>query len=247
MSGRTPWDLSTARFAIYYAPPEAGRWWDEGSRWLGRDAITGRFLDAPKVPGLSCTVHDATVDARRYGWHGTLKAPMRLAPGARLGDLREVALAVAARHGPFTLAMRPGVLPAGSGQRSDFAGFVALCPGAGATPVDALAEDCVRAFETLRAPLTDAETAKRRAQSLSSRQGEYLAAWGYPFVFDEFRFHMTLSDRVGTSDAAAIVDWWQPRVHTLGPMCVDSLAIFVEPAPGAPFVLHERFALGGTA
>lgn len=240
-------DLSVARFAIYYAPPPGSCWWTEGSRWLGRDAITGRDLFAPSVPGLSRALSDLTVDPRRYGLHATLKAPMRLAPQAQLGDLSGVAAAVAARHAPFDLVVHTDVIDTDNGKHP---GFVALRPRTGADDakaVDALAADCVRAFDDLRAPLTDAELAKRNPQRLTSRQREWLAQWGYPYVFDEFRFHVTLSDRVDANDATAITDWWQPRVRALGPMRVDSLAIFVQPSPGEPFRLHERFAFGEAA
>lgn len=240
-------DLSVARFAIYYAPPSGSCWWNEGSRWLGRDAIAGRDLLAPSVPGLSHALHDLTVDPRRYGLHATLKAPMRLAAQAQLSDLSGVAAAVAARHASFDLTVHTDVIDTDDGKRP---GFVALRPKSGAEDtkrIDALAADCVRAFDDLRAPMNDAELAKRNPQRLTSRQREWLTQWGYPYVFDEFRFHVTLSDRVDASDATTIVDWWQPRVQALGPMRVDSLAIFVQPSPAEPFLLHERFAFGETA
>ena len=240
-------DLSVARFAIYYAPPAGSCWWNEGSRWLGRDAMPGRCLNAPQVPGLSRSLHDVTADPRRYGLHATLKAPMRLAPQARPGDLSGIAAAVAARHAPFDLAVHTDVVDTDNGKRP---GFVALRPmqgSVGEKAVNALAADCVRAFDVLRALPTQAELAKRHAQPLSSRQRELLAQWGYPYVLDEFRFHVTLSDRVEANDAAAITDWWQPRVQALGALRVDSLALFVQPSPGAPFWLHERFAFGEAA
>lgn len=237
-------DLSVARFAIYYAPSAGSCWWNEGSRWLGRDAITGRLLNAPQVPGLSRSLHDVTADPRRYGLHATLKAPMRLASQDALARLSGIAAAVAARHAPFDLAVHTSVVDTDNGKRP---GFVALRPtvgSAGAKAVDALAADCVQAFDDLRAPPTDTELAKRHAQSLSSRQRDLLAQWGYPYVFDEFRFHVTLSDRVDANDAAAIAGWWQPRVQALGAMRVDSLALFVQPSPGEPFLQHERFIFG---
>ncbi|VVD71127.1 DUF1045 domain-containing protein [Pandoraea terrigena] len=237
-------DLSVARFAIYYAPSAGSCWWNEGSRWLGRDAITGRLLNAPQVPGLSRSLHEVTADPRRYGLHATLKAPMRLASQDGLARLSGIATAVAARHAPFDLAVHTDVVDTDNGKQP---GFVALCPTVGSVgtkAVDALAADCVQSFDDLRAPPTDVELAKRNAQPLSLRQRELLAQWGYPYVFDEFRFHVTLSDRVDASDAAAIANWWQPRVQALGVMRVDSLALFVQPAPGEPFLLHERFVFG---
>ncbi|VVE37535.1 DUF1045 domain-containing protein [Pandoraea anhela] len=244
---RRAFDLNVARFAIYYAPPSDACWWNEGSRWLGRDAMTGVERQAPSVPGLSRALHDLTTDPRRYGLHATLKAPMRLAPQATLSDLMGIATAVAARHAPFDLVVHTDVIGTEKGTR---AGFVALRPEAGAADenaVNALAADCVVAFDTLRAPLTEAELARRNPQWLTSRQRECLAQWGYPYVFEEFRFHVTLSDRVDAADATVITDWWRPRVQALGPMRVDSLAVFVQPTPGEPFHVFDRFAFGKAA
>lgn len=249
-------DLNVARFAVYYVPPAGSCWWHEGSRWLGRDAITNRALNAPQVAGLSSALSAVTVDARRYGLHGTLKAPMRLAAGAKLEDLSAIAAQVAARHTAFDLPLTIDVVDTDNGKRPGFVALrpktnVAGVPGAvsaagasAAKQIDALAFDCVEAFDGLRAPPTDAELARRLAQPLTTRQRELLTHWGYPFVFDEFRFHITLTDRVNAADAAAITDWWKPRVQALGAMRVDALALFVQPTPGAPFVLAERFALG---
>lgn len=251
-------DLSVARFAVYYVPPAGSCWWHEGSRWLGRDAITDKALNAPQVPGLSRALADVTVDARRYGLHGTLKAPMRLAPGAKPADLFAIAQQVAARHTPFDLPLNIDVVDTDNGKRP---GFVALRPktnvagvpgvasaagAAAAKQIDALAFDCVEAFDGLRAAPSEAELARRLAQPLTTRQRELLTHWGYPFVFDEFRFHITLTDRVAAADAAVITDWWKPRVQALGAMRVDALALFVQPTADAPFVLAERFALGQT-
>ncbi|AJC23255.2 DUF1045 domain-containing protein [Pandoraea pulmonicola] len=237
-------DLAVARFAIYYAPPAGSCWWNEGSRWLGRDAITGRHLNPPHVPRLSRALHELTVEPRRYGLHGTLKAPMRLAPEASVDDLLAIAATVAARHAPFDLTVQADVIDTDNDKRP---GFVALRPKAvdsANAAMQSLAADCVQAFDALRAPPSDAELARRQAQTLSSRQRELLAQWGYPFVLDEFRFHVTLSDRVDAPDASAMIEWWQPRAQALGAMRIDALALFVQPAPGEPFVLVERFGFG---
>jgi hypothetical protein len=39
--------------------------------------------------------------------------------------------------------------------------------------------------------------------------------------------------------------WWQTRVPNLGPLRIDSVALFIEPEPGAPFVLRARVPFGG--
>lgn len=243
-------DLRVARFAVYYAPPAGSCWWHEGSRWLGRDAATGQGLPQPAVEALSKPLAALTTDPRRYGWHATLKAPMRLHGGATVDDLRLGLRQIASRHAAFSLPLRVDVLHVGKTAGGDEAGFVALRPlaaAAAATQLDVLAQDCVRSIDDLRAPPSDAEVARRNAMPLSARQRDMFARWGYPFVFDEFRFHLTLSDKVAPEDATAITEWWQPRVQALGPLPVDSFALFVQATPESPFRLVERFALGGQA
>jgi hypothetical protein len=79
------------------------------------------------------------------------------------------------------------------------------------------------------------------AAPLSERQRALLIEWGYPYVFDEFRFHMTLSSSLADAqERATLVAWWQARTNALGPLLVDHAALFVEPAPGEPFVLWQR-------
>ena len=85
-----------------------------------------------------------------------------------------------------------------------------------------------------------AELARRNPASLTPRQRELLKTWGYPYVLDEFRFHLTLTDRVG--------DERRPEVERALSDCfagvlgadvpVDALAVFTEAEPGAPFELH---------
>jgi hypothetical protein len=76
---------------------------------------------------------------------------------------------------------------------------------------------------------------------LSERQRALLVEWGYPYVFDEFRFHMTLSSSLADAgERATLVAWWQAQTPALGPLAIDHAALFVEPAPGEPFVLWQR-------
>lgn len=240
-------DLRAARFAIYYAPSVGLPWWTEGSRWLGRDAANGHAPSQPSVAGLSQALHGLTVDARRYGWHATLKPPMTLVSGATLDDVRAGARDIAARHARFDVPMRVDVLGA---DKHHARGFVALRPLDRPDlldRIDALARDCVTTLDVLRAPPGEVELARRQALPLTPRQTEMLARWGYPYVFDDFRFHLTLSDRVDAADAHVLTEWWQPRVQALGPLPLDGIAIFGQATAGEPFHLIERFALGVAA
>ena len=62
----------------------------------------------------------------------------------------------------------------------------------------------VQRLDRFRAPLNEAEIARRRPESLTPRQRDLLARFGYPYVMEEFQFHLTLSDRLSADDAPRI-------------------------------------------
>ena len=109
----------------------------------------------------------------------------------------------------------------------------------------ALARRCVTGLDMLRAPLEAAERARRHAAGLTPHQKDLLEQWGYPFVLDEYLFHMTLTERLDDAEAAYLMPWLQ---NWLGPALGDDsseadLAIFAQPRPGDDFVLRRRFPL----
>jgi putative phosphonate metabolism protein len=229
---------AAARFAVYYAPPRESGWWDAGSEWLGRDAETGAAHE-PRAdfPALSQTLARLTNDPRRYGWHGTLVAPFRLADGVQAGDVVDAVQRWARTRTRFALPVEAATL----------GNFVALRPAGEAADarMRELASDALRAFAALRAAPSAADLERRLAAPLTERQRALLVEWGYPYVFDEFRFHMTLSNSLEDArDRAAIVQWWHAQTQRLGPLPVDGIALFVEPAPSEPFVLWQRIAFG---
>ncbi len=224
-----------ARFAIYYAPARASGWWDAGSTWLARDAESGTSLVPHDAPALSQPLAQLTASPRRYGWHGTLVAPFHLAEHVSVADLLEVSENWAQAQVPFALAVEAATL----------GDFVALRPAtpSGDQQMRALAADALRTFTPLRVAPSRADIAKRMAAPLTERQRELLVEWGYPYVLDEFRFHMTVSNSLdNAADRATIVEWWHREAQRLGPLTIDGASIFVEPAPGEPFMLWQRLA-----
>ena len=173
-------------------------------------------------------LRDRTVDPRRYGFHGTLKAPFRLAEGRTEEELHAAADAFAAGRDDVVLRS-PRVARLGR--------FRALIAAGDESGIATLADDAVRAFEAFRAPLTDAEIARRRPERLTPRQRELFARYGYPYVLDEFRFHLTLTDPV-PHEAADELDA-ALAAHFAAIAGVDvplrAIALFVERAPGADF------------
>jgi Protein of unknown function (DUF1045) len=63
----------------------------------------------------------------------------------------------------------------------------------------------VTLFDAFRAPMSAAERARRVASGLSPGQLNHLDRWGYPYLFDEFRFHMTLTGRVRAGHRPAVL------------------------------------------
>jgi putative phosphonate metabolism protein len=225
------------RYAIYFAPEPDSSFETLAVSWLGRNAATGKPVDHPDLEGLGATeLSEITGPARRYGFHATLKAPFRLAEGVSEADLTAAMDVFAGRTNTFEIP----VLKVGR-----LEGFLALVPDGPAPMLDTFAGSVVEAFEPLRAPLSDREIERRNPDSLSSVELRNLMRWGYPYVFDRFRFHMTLTTRLAEPqitrvEAAAKAHFAQVLA---GPVAVRELALFVEPEPGAPFEIRCRAPL----
>ena len=209
------------RFAVYGVPGI-----DPGAPAIARRLREAAHAWYDRHPAI-------TVDPRRYGFHATLKAPFALASGIRPDDLEQAVEAFAAERAPVVLsAVRPAVI--GS--------FRALVPTGDQHGIDALAADVVRAFEPLRAPLADADIARRRPELLTERQREILHEVGYPYALDEFRCHLTLTDALdGHVDPAAVDAAIAEHFADIAgaDIPLTALAICIEPAPGRPFDVHS--------
>jgi putative phosphonate metabolism protein len=226
------------RFAIYYAPSANSPLWDRAAAWLGRDPLTGQHFEGT-VAGIERNrLLNLTQSASRYAFHATIKPPMALAEGASIEDLRAALSAFTKNHQPFSL---------GKLQVASLGGFLALLL---AEPNEALldfAAHVVEEFEPFRAPLSIKDRAARLAQGdLNPRQEELLDAYGYPYVFDQFLFHMTLTDKLTEEDqadvTAAAQAWFSPDL--VEPLVLDRLVLFHEPDAGRPFRRLEDFKLG---
>lgn len=229
------------RFAIYYAPAPDDPLTEAAAAWLGRDAFGREPGTAPLVPGFSRDAMEArTADARRYGFHATLKAPFRLAEPRTPSEL-------AAALNRFA-SDRPAVtIP--SLALADLDGFFALVPAVPSPALQALAASVVEGFEPFRAPLTPEEFAKRRPDRLDARQRDYLERFGYPHIFEEFQFHMTLTDRLAAEERPSMRTALENHFPAtlLSPVAIDRLALFREAVPGAPFTVEASFPLKGAA
>ncbi len=216
------------RVAVYYAPAPEDPLWSLGSTWLGRDAATGAAIPQPDIPGLQA----ATSSPRRYGFHATLKPPMQLA--APLPDFLAAVRALAARLTPFALPTL---------EVTQLGAFIALCETTPSPALHALADACVTALDSFRRP-EDAATQTSRAAGATARQAANIAKWGYPYVLEDWRFHMTLSNALSPNNLAPAAAAFFPNILAAERYVTD-LAIFAEPAPGADFSLLARAKLSG--
>ncbi|WP_411034908.1 DUF1045 domain-containing protein [Shinella sp. BYT-45] len=229
------------RYALYFTPSASDPLTLAAQRWLGRNAFTGALLEQPAADGFdAAALSGLTADPRRYGFHATLKAPFALAEGRSEAEL-------VAEVGRFVSEIEPFVIPEVVVGR--LGSFFALVPGDHCEELQGFAGEVVRRFERFRAPLTSADIARRKPDELTAAERQNLVQWGYPYVFDEFRFHMTLTGRVPAERRDAVegvlLDYFA-EFHGR-PLPVTGLALFREPSRGADFTVHSLFPLGGAA
>lgn len=228
----------TVRYAIYAAPgPESGLW-RFGSAVIGYDAVLAIEAAHPDGPPFDEPDWPALTDGpRRYGFHGTLKAPFGLTSDRSETELLEaVALFAARRPALVVPRLTVGLLKS----------FVALVPATPCDPLDRLAADCVRTFEPFRAPLSEADRARRLAAPLSERQKAHLDAWGYPYVFEDFRYHMTLTDSLAPHRREPVRAALSARYEPVdAPFPIDALAVFRQERRDGRFAVLARFTLEG--
>lgn len=234
-------DSPQPRYAVYFAPPADSGLWDLAQRWLGRDCERDDLLTPPEVDGWSRSqIAAVTESPRRYGFHATLKAPFRLAPGISLRELHDRLTGFAAGRTAF---LAPPLKVAAIGP------FLALTLSQPSPGMQALADAAVTDLDDLRAPLSDADLARRLGKGLSARQEDYVHRWGYPYVFEEFRFHMTLTGPIPEAERrerlqSQLAALFRPELGN--PVPVGEICLYSQENTDRPFVLADRFRLAAT-
>lgn len=224
------------RYAVYFAP-RPGEFARRAADWLGWDVTTGEARVQPDLPGLPAPVVDLTADPRKYGFHGTIRAPFRLAPGVSPADVQTVVR---------DLAETTSQVVCHGLRLENLHGFLALTPVGCEAALLELGARVVEATNPLRAQLTEAEIAKRRPERLSPRQRALLETWGYPGVMEEFRFHLTLTSRLPDHQVADVARVLEQHFAPVlpKPFVIEDLCLFGEDDEGRFHLLH-RYALTG--
>jgi putative phosphonate metabolism protein len=225
------------RYAIYYAPVPDSALDRFGAHLLGYDASSGETMAFPD--GIEQTLpdwRDLTQDPRKYGFHATLKAPMVLADGKTEAELAAACATFAAMPRPIPL-IKPVVSAIGD--------FIAIVPSNPSAELQELAADTVQTFDPFRAPLTAEDRTRRNPDWLPPRQRDYLERWGYPYVMEEFRFHMTLTGRLPAERREIALTILRERFASLDmkSLAVDRLALFKQSDAGSRFQIARQYSL----
>jgi putative phosphonate metabolism protein len=225
------------RYAIYYAPARDSLLHRFGAQLLGYDAWTGETLSFPDFATQAAPDWlELTQDPRKYGFHATLKAPMPLASGSTEAELLAACAA---------FAEKPRAIPVITPVVDAISGFIAVVPSARSRELEQLAADCVIELDVFRRPMTSEDRARRNPSGLTPRQRELLDLWGYPYVMEEFRFHMTLTGRLDAPRRPPILAMLQRRFSDLdiAQLAIDRIALFRQDDASSHFRIMSQWRL----
>ena len=227
------------RYAVYFVPAAGSELYRFGSAVLQYDCYAGDTVQPPEE-----LVHEpeewrrTTAEPRRYGFHATLKAPFHLAPSSSEAQLISAFQSFAA-IGRMVATIQPVV--------TMLSGFTAIVPEHASPAVNALAADCTTIFDAFRAPMSPQERARRIASGLNQSQIENLDRWGYPYLFADFRFHMTLTGKIEVERREQTVSVLRGIFQRTckGPIAIDRLALAKQDAPASAFRVLSTAPLQG--
>jgi putative phosphonate metabolism protein len=228
---------SFPRYAIYYASAPGSDLDRFGAQLLGYDAFSGEDVAFPDgIAEVAPDWRELTKDPRKYGFHATLKAPLSLSAGRNEAEL---VLACEAFAGA------PRAIPVITPKVGSISGFIAVVPSEPSAGLEQLAADCTREFDQFRAPLTAEDRERRYPSALTPRQREYLDRWGYPYVMEEFRFHMTLTGRLDSARREPILAMLRDRFSKIGlpQLAIDRIALFRQDDAHARFRIVNHWKL----
>lgn len=220
------------RYAVYFVP--GGALGENAASWLGWDLCKGQHVGQPDWEGLD--VLKLTEAPRRYGFHATIKPPFHLADGTTEEELQTALAVLCGSLSPVSLAAL---------ELAAMGRFLVLAPVGNHPGISALAAEIVEQLDRFRAAPTEDELARRRAQPLRKEHEQNLRDWGYPYVMDQFRFHMTLTGRLEANERDIVIEALEtlviPSLPT--PFFVGDVAL-VGQAKSGFFHLIRRFPLG---
>lgn len=231
----------SARYAIYFAPAADSALARFGADWLGRDSEADSTIPQQSIAGFSRDrLREITANARHYGFHATLKPPFALVPGTTPDQLDAALSAFAKTQKSINrLAFKVGSLD----------GFLALILAEESLEVRNLAAACVREFDAFRAPPSSQELERRRQAQLTDMEDALLQRWGYPYVMEAFRFHMTLTCRLDDIERGPLETTLRTMFATTaaGGVAIDGVSLFHQETSDSAFRLLHRYPFADAA
>lgn len=227
------------RYALYYSLGETDSLFRKVDCWYNPGGLDGARPCQNLPEGLNLARHEELVSApRRYGFHGTLKPPFSLADGTDIAELEEAVADYCSAARGFEI---------GTLQVRALGSFLAMVPTEESPLLKSLAADLVTNFDRFRAPQSAEDENKRRKAGLTDSQENNLVRWGYPYVFDDFRFHMTLTGQIPDPAERSMVldylsDYLAPEMKT-SQQC-DGVYIFRQPDRTSAFQRFRYIPLG---
>jgi len=221
------------RYAIFYCP--TGDLASIGSSWLGWDSATGEDVDHPE--GTALDIPALTKTPRKYGLHATLKAPFHLTEDSTLSDVQATAKQFAATQAPLDIGPLSPVYQNG---------FIGLRPSGPQTQLRDFSAEIVRRFDSHRATLSPSDITRRRKSRLSPQQDAQMLEWGYPYIFDDFHFHLTLTGRVKPEQAESVIAELRPIITPAlpDPFVIDAITIAAQDSVGMFHQIHSYVLTG---
>lgn len=226
------------RYAVYYVPngDALARF---GAAWLGWDITTGTTCAHPDNLDLDIAIAHITASPRRYGLHATIVPPFRLADGMDQPALEQLLSGIAAASAPVELNAL---------ELARLGRFLALVPEGAAEALNRLAAFWLVGSDPMRAPPLPADLERHRARPLTPAQDALLNRWGYPYVMEAFKCHITLTGKLPKAQARAVADHLEPVLAPLlpRPFRIRQLALVGEDRDGWFHVIRQ-YDLGAKA
>lgn len=228
-----------ARYALSYVPEQDSPLAQFGRAWLGRDIDTAEQYEQPEIEGVSKErLQKLTHWRRSDGLHGVLKPPFQLNQGSSFNGLMDTAHLFAKFLDKVEIPQL---------EVNIIGKFVALTPTIASRQLVDLAGACVRVFEGYRQPIKVDMDQRYRQDKLTVYQKRMLKHWGYPYVMEEFRFFIPLTDRI-EDDAerekitAAITKLSKPVIKQ--PLSIRELTVIGQISRQDPMRIVTRIPFG---
>lgn len=224
------------RHAIFFAPADDSPLGIYGATVLRRRATDPGEWTNPQIPVNfdNTAVWRACVETpARYGFHATLQAPFELHPAYTYQTLLDELEVFCSQQQPLLLTE---LAPRRTRR------FDALAFDTQPLEVKEFASTCVQRFNKYCAPLHPQDIVRRQKKALSPTQLSNLEQYGYPYIFDDFNFHMTLSGTMPDDDNGHL-QWLRvlfDEMVTETPL-LDRLCVFYQADRNEAFVRIAEF------